>query len=141
MLIHRCVLSAAVVAVAVTFPACSSGGTGRLEAPANAADLCCRIWRSRGWGVFAADSKVTTRGFVGFEEDHGVGIASSSGRRTSGRRRHRLHLDAHKWMNFRARDAALKTIVDEMVKQKRDYWSATQVVPDDWPGPALLLVA
>jgi len=44
-------------------------------------------------------------------------------------------------MNFRARDAALKTIVDEMVKQKRDYWSATQVAPDDWPGPALLLAA
>jgi hypothetical protein len=49
-------------------------------------------------------------------------------------------------MNFRTgriadQDADLKTIVDEMVKQKRDSWSTTQVVPNDWPGPTILPAA
>jgi hypothetical protein len=114
--------------------------------------------------VFAADSKVTTRGIIGLKADGhprwvdqtydnatkvvhdaqrtmmamvaGYGnIGQISATDFIMRRALGLHPDAS------TQDKALAGIVDGMVQVKKDFWSTSKVPADQWPGPTLLVGA
>jgi hypothetical protein len=116
--------------------------------------------------VFAADSKTTTKGVVGLEQDGSprlvdqtydnatkVGtdrsktlMAMVAGYANIGR------VTAMDFISTRAfpvipgesaidQDRRLQALVAELVVQKRTYWQATQVPPDEWPGPTVTLAS
>ena len=116
--------------------------------------------------VFAADSKVTTSGIVGIEEDgsprwleqtydnatkmvhdrNRILMGMVAGHANIGQVAATDFLSTLSMKNTRSaaaedQDEALRTIVDSMVTLKRSYWETTQVPPEKWPGPTILLAA
>lgn len=114
--------------------------------------------------IFAADSKITTRGIIGFEEDgsprwvdqtydsatkvvhdrNSVLMAMVAGPANIGRvsaadfasKLSFGHFDSPEQQNL-----AVQTLVSAMVEQKRTYWQTTEVASANWPGPTVLLAA
>ena len=114
--------------------------------------------------VFAADSKLTTRGIVGLEDDgsprwveqtydnatkiaqdrSGTLMAMAAGPANIGRMAATdfIATQTLDWQDGRAeQDEQVASIVAAMVEQKRAFWSTTQVPPAEWPGPTILLAA
>jgi hypothetical protein len=117
--------------------------------------------------VFAADSKVTTRGVIGRDgngdpvwveqtydnatkvvhDRDAATMAMIAGAANIGQTSAIDFISTLSMGDFRHRptiteqDAVLKDLVDQMVKQKTDYWSTTSVPPDEWPGPTIMLAA
>lgn len=114
--------------------------------------------------VFAADSKLTTRGIVGVEEDgsprwqnqtydHANKIVSDqtetlmamvAGHANIGLVSTTDFLSTHSFTHFgdvASQDQAVQDLTNVMVQKKQEYWSTTQVEPEKWPGPVLLLSA
>jgi hypothetical protein len=117
--------------------------------------------------VFAADSKVTTRGVIGLDANgdpvwveqtydnatkvvhdrESAAMAMIAGAANIGQTSATDFISKLTMGSFRhmptiaEQDAQLQNIVNAMVKEKTDYWSTTQVPPDDWPGPTVTLAA
>jgi hypothetical protein len=111
--------------------------------------------------VFAADSKLTTVGLVGFEAgeprwetqtfDHYTKVTHDRGQRLMAVVAGHANLGAISATDFIAmqefpaspsneeQDAALERLLDAMCAARREFWSQTQVDPAEWPGPTLLL--
>lgn len=116
--------------------------------------------------VFAADSKVTTSGIVGIQEDgsprwleqtydNASKVAHDRDRLLMGMVAGHANIGQSAATDFLStlstkssriatpadQDNALQTIVDSMVTLKRSYWETTQIRPEQWPGPTILLSA
>lgn len=114
--------------------------------------------------VFAADSKITTSGVAGYEEDGSPRwveqtydnatkvvhdrsqtlMAMVAGHANIGR------VTATDFVSTQSlelpgsrenQDQQIASVVSAMVYRKRDYWATTQVPPENWPGPTVLLAA
>ena len=114
--------------------------------------------------VFAADSKITTSGVVGYEEDgsprwveqtydnatkvvhdrNRTLMAIIAGNANIGRVTATDFVSTQLFVgavSIEDQDQKISALVDEMVKQKRAYWSTTQVPEEEWSGPTVLLAA
>jgi hypothetical protein len=112
--------------------------------------------------IFAADSKVTTQGVVGFDEnrapvwqtqtyDHAVKVvhdrtetlmSMAAGHANIGNIAATDFISSHSLTigeNVQEQDRNVRALVDSMEATRRSYWESTQVEPDRWPGPTLLL--
>jgi hypothetical protein len=114
--------------------------------------------------VFAADSKITTSGVVGYEEDgsprwveqtydnatkvvhdrNRTLMAIIAGHANIGQMTATDFISTQQFVgaiSIEDQNQKISALVDEMVKQKRAYWSTTQVPEEKWPGPTVLLAA
>jgi len=112
--------------------------------------------------VFAADSKVTTSGIVGRDEngdprwveqtyDNATKIvhdrsetimAMVAGEANIGQESAMdffLSKDLHDLGVFGDQDQRLAALIDSMVDQKKKFWQNISVSPDEWRGPIILL--
>ena len=114
--------------------------------------------------VFEADSKITTSGVVGYEEDgrprwveqtydnatkvvhdrSQILMAMVAGHAnivlvtaTDFVSTHSLELAG----SVEEQDQQVANLVGAMVARKRDYWATTQVPSEKWPGPTVILAA
>lgn len=114
--------------------------------------------------VFAADSKVTTRGIAGLEDDgtprwvnqtydnatkivrsrSGLLMAMVAGDANLGRIAATDFIAAQDFPGVPTvaeQDQHLQGVVDRMVDEKRQFWSTTEIPPAEWPGPVILIAA
>lgn len=114
--------------------------------------------------VFAADSKVTTSGIVGIEEDgnprwveqtydNAVKVVHDSSKTLMAMVAGEANIGQETAMDFimsrdlkeigltSDQDAKIAELVESMVGRKREYWQERKIEPKDWPGPTLLLAA
>jgi hypothetical protein len=112
--------------------------------------------------VFAADSKITTRGVIGLQEDgnprwvdqtydsatkvvhdrNRVLMAMVAGPANIGRMSATDFISKLSFERFDSPEQqglAVQALVSTMVDQKRTYWQTTEVPAEDWPGPTVLL--
>ena len=112
--------------------------------------------------VFAADSKITTSGFIGFEEngdprwveqtyDNATKVVHDRGKILMAMVAGEANIGQEAASDFLMRqgldqlaysedqDSEISHLVDRMVDQKKGYWETTQIPKEDWPGPILLL--
>ena len=112
--------------------------------------------------VFAADSKVTTSGIVGFNEngdpkwveqtydnatkvvhDHSQTImAMVAGHANISQESAMdffLSRDLQDLSRYSDQDQRLSTLIDSMVDQKKKFWENIRVSADEWRGPVILL--
>lgn len=112
--------------------------------------------------VFAADSKITTRGVVGIEdsgEPRWQEQTYDNATKVVHDRNHALMAMVAGYANLgqvtatdfistqsfsmggtnEEQDRWVNELISAMVERKRAYWSTTQVPPENWPGPTLLL--
>jgi hypothetical protein len=122
--------------------------------------------RTASAGVFAADSKITTSGIIGYEEDgtpRWVEQTYDNAAKVVHDRSLNLMAMAAGYSNIgqvtatdfistqtipfirgesvQEQDRRIEEFVKELVKRKRAYWETTQVDPETWPGPTVLLAA
>lgn len=114
--------------------------------------------------VFAADSKLTTQGIVGIEEDgsprwqtqtydHAIKVvhdrnellmAMIAGHANIGTVSASDFISSHSFPRAQAlpeQDGNIQELASSMAQVKRSHWETTQVEPDKWPGPILLLAS
>lgn len=114
--------------------------------------------------VFAADSKLTTSGVVGLEEDGSprwveqtydnaikvvhdrsqTVMAMVAGEASIGRIRATDYISRSDLEGFRhsaKQDEDIANLAKHMMEVKREYWTTTTVPPEKWPGPTVLLAA
>jgi len=114
--------------------------------------------------VFAADSKLTTQGVVGFEEDgtprwqtqtydHAVKVIHDRNERLMCMIAGHANIGTASVTDFLSsysfpscasiedQDRAVGEIAALMNSAKREYWETTQVEPAKWPGPTVLLAS
>jgi hypothetical protein len=114
--------------------------------------------------VFAADSKITTRGVVGLDEkgepvwqeqtyDNATKVvhdpsrtlmAMVAGSANIGRTAATdfISTQSFGWGGSRDdQDQRINDLVNAMVARKSDYWKTTKAAPETWPGPTVLLAA
>ncbi len=114
--------------------------------------------------VFAADSKITTSGIVGYEEngaprwveqtyDNATKVvhdrsrtlmAMVAGHANIGRVTATDFISTQSFELPGSRedqDRQIANLVSAMVQRKRDYWATTQVPPENWPGPTVFIAA
>jgi hypothetical protein len=114
--------------------------------------------------VFAADSKLTTLGLTGFEEDGTPRwedqtydnatkvvydrtrnlMAMVAGHANIGRVTATDFISTRSMRfagNVEDQNRMIADLVTTMVDLKRAYWATTEVKPENWPGPTVLLAA
>lgn len=116
--------------------------------------------------IFAADSKVTTLGIAGIEQngsprmveqtydnatkvahDRSKGLMAIVAGHANIGRVGAIDLISSKSFpvifgeTASDQDRRIRDLVIELVAQKRAYWETTNLAPDQWPGPTLLLAA
>lgn len=114
--------------------------------------------------VFAADSKITTSGIIGYEEngsprwveqtyDNATKVvhdgsktlmALVAGEANIGQETATDFIMTRGLSNLAGpgdQNAEIAKLVSSMVERKRAYWETTQVPSENWPGPTLLLAA
>lgn len=114
--------------------------------------------------VFAADSKVTTKGIVGLDGEgkliwqeqtfdnatkvvhdrRAVLMAMIAGHANIGQVSATDFIATREFLHFdlqENQDEAINKLLGEMAEEKRSYWASTQAKADSWPGPTLLLAA
>lgn len=121
--------------------------------------------RTGSAAIFAADSKVTVPGLVGLDADGNPKwedqtydnatkvvhdrsrtlMAMVAGYGTIGQIA-ATDFISMKSLNFLTdltddQDKRINQLVEEMFERKRAYWEKTQVPPESWPGPTVLLAA
>jgi len=112
--------------------------------------------------VFAADSKVTTSGIIGIEEDgsprwveqtydNAVKVINDRSKTSMALIAGAANIGQEPAMDFIItrdlepigstgdQEKEISALVDMMVRQKQDYWATTKVEPERWPGPTILL--
>jgi len=110
--------------------------------------------------VFAADSKVTTSGLVGLEEDGSPRLqdqtydnaykivhdrskqlmAMVAGYVNIGQASSVDYISTRNFLDYSLdKNQAIDELVNEMHAELKRYWSTTKVPPDKWPGPTLVL--
>ena len=112
--------------------------------------------------VFAADSKITTSGIIGIEEDgsprwveqtydNAVKVINDRSKTSMALIAGEANIGQEPAMDFIItkdlgpigstgdQGKEISALVDMMVQQKRDYWATTKVEPERWPGPTILL--
>lgn len=114
--------------------------------------------------IFAADSKVTTSGVVGFEEngkprwveqtyDNATKVIHDPSKTVMALVAGEANIGQETAMDFiMSRDLQgiayandqedqISSLAGSMVARKKEYWGETKVEPKNWPGPTLLLAA
>ena len=114
--------------------------------------------------MFAADSKITTSGIIGYEEngdprwveqtyDNANKVVHDKSKTVmtmvAGEANIGLESatdlimawDLSSVSSNKDQDKALSEFVTSMVNRKRAYWEKTEVPSEDWPGPTLLVAA
>lgn len=112
--------------------------------------------------VFAADSKVTTSGIVGIEEngdprwveqtyDNATKVVHDASRSIVALVAGEANIGQETAMDFiMSRDlrelgsapnqeSELSSLIESMVARKKEYWGETKIEAENWPGPTLLL--
>jgi len=112
--------------------------------------------------VFAADSKVTTSGVVGLEEDGSprwvrqtydnatkvvhdrseTVMAMVAGDANIGRIAAVDYIstrDLREWKWAGDQPQQVEALTKDMMEQKRQFWSTTEIPPEKWPGPTVIL--
>lgn len=117
--------------------------------------------------VFAADSKITTAGLIGYDEkgspqwveqtyDNATKVvhdrsqtvmAMVAGHANIGRDTATDFISTQDLIRLKLvasiedQERDITNLIAAMVERKRAYWETTQVPPDNWPGPTVLLAA
>ena len=114
--------------------------------------------------VFAADSKITTRGLVGVEDsgeprwqeqtyDNATKVVHDSSNTLMAMVAGSANIGQVTATDFIStqsldfgetaadQDGKINELVAAMVDRKSAYWKTTQVPPENWPGPTLLMAA
>lgn len=114
--------------------------------------------------VFAADSKITTSGIIGYEEngdprwveqtyDNATKVVHDGSKTLMALVAGEANIGQETATDFIMtrdmsilgaspdQDEHISRLVSSMVDRKRVYWETTQVPPENWPGPTLLLAA
>lgn len=114
--------------------------------------------------VFAADSKLTTRGVAGLGEDgkpiwveqtfdnatkvvhdrSRTAMAMVAGPANIGRIQATDYISKTNLENIRnssKQEEEIEKLSKNMMEEKRQYWATTQVPPEEWPGPTVILAA
>ncbi len=114
--------------------------------------------------VFATDSKVTTQGLAGFEQDgtprwedqtydNAIKIVHDRDKMLMAMVAGHSHIGGVSAVDYIARtnfgrhgdkavqDTAIQELANRMVEEKRAYWSTSKVPEDKWPGPTVWLAA
>ena len=112
--------------------------------------------------VFAADSKVTTSGIVGIEEDgnprwmeqtydNATKVVHDASKTVMALVAGEANIGQETAMDFiMARDLRqigsasdqdneVASLIESMVERKKEYWGEQKIEPERWPGPTLLL--